>query len=174
MSNLQSSHVDEADGSLIEVRVFSKGKPHTNWFKATLGNSLVMVFYPDDMSINASLIEPLDCLYIAGLQQLEVAGACERKATCAPLVLQKQQTKAMMEDRKKALTNMYGFQECDRNQEESFVFSTQVVGKVDCGFIRDLIAKQHERGASSKLANQKAMHKLISAARMYDYISKNT
>ena len=174
MSNLQLAPDDQNDDSLIEVRVFSKGKPYTNWFKATLGSSLVMVFYPDDMSINASLIEPRDCLYIAGLRPLEVAGACDRKATCAPLVLQREETKKIIEERKKFLTELCRVQKYDRNEEESFVFSTQVVGAVDCGYVQDLINKQHEMGITGELAGQKVMHKLISAARMYDYISQNT
>lgn len=172
MTNLQLLRNDEYNDSLIEVKVFSKGKPHTNWFKAMLGSSLVMVFYPDDMSINASLIEPRDHLYIAGLRELEVAGACDRKATCAPLVLQKEQTIATLEERKKLLPGMHSLQEYQ--DDEGFLFSSQVCGAVDCGFVRDLIVKQHLAGVSGEMANQKVMRQLITGARMYDYISKNT
>ena len=78
----------QSNFAFIPALVFSRGKPEWNWFKATVGDSMVMVFLPDDGSITKEMIEPGDTLYIAGMQRMEGDGFCTHKANCAPFVLQ--------------------------------------------------------------------------------------
>ena len=80
----------QSNFAFIPALVFSLGRPEWNWFKATVGDSMVMVFFPDDGSITRNMIEPGDTIYIAGMQKMEgnKPGFCTHKANCAPFVLQ--------------------------------------------------------------------------------------
>jgi hypothetical protein len=88
MSENLSFGDNKSNFSFTRALVFSPGKPGSNWFKATVGDLLVMVFYPDDGSITGDMIQPGDTLYIAGVKDMEVSGSCDKKANCAPLALQ--------------------------------------------------------------------------------------
>ncbi len=88
MSENLSFGSNNSNFSFTRALVFSLGKPDSNWFKATVGDSLVMVFYPEDSSITASMIQPGDTVYVAGVQNMEVRGSCDKKANCAPFALQ--------------------------------------------------------------------------------------
>lgn len=88
MSDNLSLDGTKSNFAFVRALVFSPGKPGSNWFKATVGDLLVMVFYPDDASITADMIEPGDTVYIAGVKDMEVKGSCDKKANCAPLALQ--------------------------------------------------------------------------------------
>jgi len=88
MSDNLSLGTNKSNFAFVRALVFSPGKPGSNWFKATVGDSLVMVFYPDDASITADMIQPGDTINIAGVKDMEVAGSCDKKANCAPFALQ--------------------------------------------------------------------------------------
>lgn len=88
MSENLSLNGSKSNFAFTRALVFSLGKPGSNWFKATVGETLVMVFFPDDQSITRDMIEPGDTIYIAGLQDMEVRGSCHKKASCAAFVLQ--------------------------------------------------------------------------------------
>jgi len=88
MSDNLSLGNNKSNFAFVRALVFSPGKPGSNWFKATVGDSLVMVFYPDDASITADMIQPGDTINIAGVKDMDVAGSCDKKANCAPFALQ--------------------------------------------------------------------------------------
>lgn len=88
MSDNLSLGNSKSNFAFVRALVFSPGKPGSNWFKATVGDSLVMVFYPDDASITADMIQPGDTINIAGVKDMEAAGSCDKKANCAPFALQ--------------------------------------------------------------------------------------
>ena len=88
MSENLSLNNKQSNFAFIRALVFSFGKPDSSWFKATVGDAIVMVFFPDDKSINRDMIQPGDTIYIAGMQKMEKHGSCAYKANCAPFILQ--------------------------------------------------------------------------------------
>lgn len=90
--------------AFIPALVFSTGKSEWSWFKCTVEDSMVMVFFPDDRSITREMLRAGDTLYIAGMQKMEGDGPCTHKANCAPYVLQIDAFKRSVEYR---LTRQY-------------------------------------------------------------------
>lgn len=164
--------------------VFSPGKPGSNWFKATVGDSLVMVFYPDDQSVTSDMIEPGDTIYVAGLKEMEVKGTCDKKANCAPLALQMDSFKNAIKYRQNNMTAQETltdilFEKSTEVESEpaseatvaddfkvdidhSYRFSGVVNGKANVDYVK---AKKEKYAARGRYRSMYAMNEIIERAR---------
>lgn len=173
LSNTQSNF------SFTRALVFGLGKPGSNWFKATVGDSLVMVFYPDDKSITAETIEPGDTLFVAGLKNMDVAGSCDKKASCAPMRLQVDAFKNSVRYRQhnkeaevveettdpNAENESLNTENIDVQVDHSLRFNGLVQGKENVEYVK---AKKEKYAARGRYRSMYAINEIVELARKND------
>ena len=177
MSDNLSLGNNKSNFSFVRALVFSPGKPGSNWFKATVGDSLVMVFYPDDASITAEMIQPGDTLFIAGVKDMEVKGSCDKKANCAPFALQIDAFKNAVRYRQQnnqvetaAEQSIESKPEVEQQNDErieiyidqSLRFSGLVRGKENVDFVK---AKKEKYSARGRHRSMYAINEIVELAR---------
>ena len=177
MSDNLSFTNNKSNFAFVRALVFSPGKPGSNWFKATVGDSLVMVFYPDDASITADMIQPGDTINIAGVKDMEVAGSCDKKANCAPFALQidafknavryRQQHIQMKAISEKVVECNPEVKEEIEEQVELYIdhslrFNGLVRGKENVDFVR---AKKEKYSARGRYRSMYAINEIVELAR---------
>ena len=180
MSDNLSLDGTKSNFSFTRALVFSPGKPGSNWFKATLGDSLVMVFYPDDESITESMIEPGDTIHIAGVNDMDRKGSCDKKANCAPLALQIDAFKNAVRYRQRnnqietaAEQAIESTPEAEQQKDEpaevyvdhSMRFQGLVRGKENVDFVR---AKKEKYSARGRHRSMYAINEIVELARKND------
>ena len=177
MSDNLSLGNNKSNFSFVRALVFSPGKPGSNWFKATVGDSLVMVFYPDDASITAEMIQPGDTLFIAGVKDMEVKGSCDKKANCAPFALQIDAFKNAVRYRQQNIEAELLIEKAVESQpkeepkdseffevfiDQSMKFSGLVRGKENVDFVK---AKKEKYSARGRHRSMYAINEIIELAR---------
>mgnify|MGYP005993351285 FL=1 len=177
MSDNLSLGNNKSNFSFVRALVFSPGKPGSNWFKATVGDSLVMVFYPDDASITAEMIQPGDTLFIAGVKDMEVKGSCDKKANCAPFALQIDAFKNAVRYRQQNIEAELLIEKAVESQpkeepkdseffevfiDQSVKFSGLVRGKENVDFVK---AKKEKYSARGRHRSMYAINEIIELAR---------
>jgi hypothetical protein len=182
MSDNLSLTNNKSNFAFVRALVFGLGKPESNWFKATVGDSLVMVFYPEDKSITADMIQaeiiqPGDTINVAGLKDMDVLGQCDKKASCAPFRLQidafknavryRQQHIQMQTVPEKAVECNSEVKEKSEEQIELYIdhsmrFNGLVRGKENVDFVR---AKKEKYSARGRYRSMYAINEIVELAR---------